>query len=191
MLRLEHEKYLEIDLSGAKNRRAAAPVELDKQLATLWCWASCASMVLMAAGRDVAQCKVASKRIEKACNDDDEVSEGANQPLPVKRVETVWDDWKVKSKPLGKVLSPADLETEMEASRPVEIFLSKDCEDGHLVLIVDLFEDEDDENGRLAVLIADPDNGVAFVPASLDAIGKELRRGPWCNTWKDLPASQL
>lgn len=176
-----------IAIANVTGRVPRVSVTLQRYDGDQWCWAACVSMVLVASKsprKPKSQCAIAAMELGKeVCTHLGTIILDYNWPRPVDRIARIWKDWDVQASQAGGMLTFKELGAQLGERRPVEIFLSDNCKDGHLVLIVDLFEDL---NGRYVVTIVDPVSDGCLRWAYFDAIGQALGRGRWCDSWTNL-----
>ncbi len=133
-----------VPLSGSAMGAGALPVPRLFQCRTRWCWAACTSRVVRCYTDPAKeQCRVASRRFGPSCCTDadhqnrcDPTSTGpCDQGCGCADVGAVHDAWDLKSTFTAGGVSFGALQSEIAASRPVEIALDRTGPGGHLVIV--------------------------------------------------------
>lgn len=160
-----------IPLGAAAFVEAAAvrlPVPYHNQLQDNWCWAACCQMLLGFFGRaDVPQCRMASAQFSldccvARCPDDCDVG-----CFP----HDAYGRYAIEVGDLVDRTDRADLDGELDAGRPIEVyFVRSDNESAHVALVVG-------RNGNGTYEVHDPYYGTG--PRTFDRIRHFYGRGRW------------
>lgn len=153
-------------------------VPMIKQEQTQWCWAACSDMVLHYYGNPgVAQCEFANWLFSQSACCNVPSSSLCNRPCQVQDVSRVYSNWSVKSSLVMSTVPFATLDSEVAASRPVEVAYAWNGGGGHVALVTQTAV----VSSRSVVRVNDPAYGSGGV--SYDDLLTAYGMGRWFATW--------
>lgn len=155
------------------------PVPYFKQEQDLWCWAGCCEMIFHHAGKNshLTQCAMASAQFRTSCcaAPGSAACNRANWP------HYVYRRYNFGHTQVNRALTFAEVQTEINADRPVEVYYAWTQGGAHVALIIGYLTNGD-------VVVHDPWGPWGYTSRQfpLSYVQNAYNQGSWGMTYKDL-----
>lgn len=172
---------IQIPVKNLQSAPRSLPVMQIAQEQSQWCWAACAEMCIQYFGGSVQQCEIANfiKTRNDCCVSPS--SSACNESCRLNDVARIFTNWGIRCNPLTTQVSFADLVSEINASRPVEVGLDWiGGGGGHLVIV----RGYNTQDGRSFVQVNDADDTTGW--ATYESLRNGFGRGQWGATWTNI-----
>jgi len=142
-----------------------------------WCWAGCADMVLTYYGEAITQCALAAWlfQMPDCCS----APSSCDKPCQLSDVSRVYEQWEVQADFQCEAISAADLQSELDAGRPVAVAFQWTEGGAHIVIICGW---EQDQTGLL-FNVNDPDPAKGSSVHDYADLVSAFGLGTWRWTW--------
>ena len=155
-----------------------------KQEQSNWCWAACTEMILRYYGKSgIQQCELANELFNQSECCLNPASRKCNKPCDIEAVSNLYSRKCIHSEFVDKNVPFSKLQSELDADRPIEVFLSwKNKKTGHLVIIRGWRIDDKEE----FVHVNDPkdsESGASRIMTYSELLNNYDGEGAWICTW--------